>query len=549
MANPIFNMVRVRKVLGGRDILKDISLSFLPGAKIGIIGPNGSGKSTLMRIMAGIDTDFSGEAFAAPHVKVGYLAQDPKLNPESTVLEVVQEAFGEIQALIKKYEELNLRLCEPLDDKEMDKVLNESSRVQDEIEAKDGWDVDRKLDIAMEALGCPDKDQKIAVLSGGEKRRVALCRLLLSAPDLLLLDEPTNHLDAQSVEWLENHLKNYPGSVIIITHDRYFLDNITEWILELDGGHGVPWHTNYSKWLESKLEKLVLKEKQETARQKTLQREKDWIQNHKHKSSWRVSAYQDLLNQEKSTNVGLKEIPFPIPPRLGDKVMEAKDLTKSYGQRNLFKNLSFRLPPGGIVGIIGPNGAGKTTLFRMMIEEEAIDNGSLEIGSSVKISYVDQLLKNLDLEKTVYEELSSGKEYFSLGQSDVSVRAYISQFGFKGQDQQKKIKVLSGGEKHRLYLAKSIMNGGNVLLLDEPTNDLDIDTVRALEDGLLNFSGCAVIISHDRWFLDRVATHILSFEKDNVVWFEGNYHEYRENKLQRLGKEGDKPHKKLMHHA
>lgn len=549
MPNFIYNIVNLRKNINGRDILRDIYLSFFHGAKIGIIGQNGSGKSTMLKIMAGVDKDFSGEAFPEKGIKIGYLPQEPVLDPNKTVLEVVEESVSDIKALIKKFDSLNEKLGEELTDEEMSKILEQTAQLQDQIDAKNGWEIDRVLELAMDALRCPPSETRVTVLSGGEKRRVALCRLLLEKPDLLLLDEPTNHLDAESIQWLERHLKEFPGTIVTITHDRYFLDNVTEWILELDRGSGIPWQSNYSSWLDQKTKKLAAEEKQESVRQKTLLREREWInlnpKARQAKSKWRISAYQDLLkehNQEKAES--FREIQFPQPPRLGDNVVEAKNLTKSYGDRLLFENLSFKLPPGGIVGIIGPNGAGKTTLFRMLMGLEKQDSGDISIGESVKISYVDQTRETLTHDKTVYQELSGGKELIQIGNREIPARSYISSFGFKGADQQKIVGNLSGGERNRLNLAKLVMSGGNLLLLDEPTNDLDVDTLRALEDGLMAFPGCAVVISHDRWFLDRIATHILAFEGDSqVTWFEGNYQDYLADKRRRLGDSAVNPHR------
>ncbi len=545
MANYIFNMVDLRKHVNGKEILKGIYLSFLPGAKIGVIGANGAGKSTLLRIMAGIDKDFTGEAFPAKGVTVGYLPQEPELDAERTVQQNVELAFVETKELLKKYEEINMKMCEPLSDDEMNACIEESSKIQEELDRLDAWDLDRKIEIAMDALRCPDPEVSVTTLSGGEKRRVALCQLLLKKPDLLLLDEPTNHLDAESVQWLERHLQEYSGTVVVVTHDRYFLDNVTEWILELDRGQGVPWHTNYSKWLDGKLKKMGEEEKSESARQKTLQRELEWMnmspKARQSKSKWRVQRYQDLVSQS-SEKASTREIVFPPAPRLGDVVVEASHLEKSYGDKLLFDDLEFRLPPGGIVGVIGPNGAGKTSLFKMIAGQEKADGGELKLGDTVQISYVDQNRESLDSEKTVFEELSGGRDHIQVGNKEIASRAYLSTFGFRGSDQQKIVGSLSGGERNRLYLAKLVMEGGNLLLLDEPTNDLDVDTLRALEDGLQSFSGCAVVISHDRWFLDRIATHILAFEGESkVTWFEGNYQDYIADKKMRLGEDAVNP--------
>lgn len=546
MANYIFNMVNMRKVINGKEIIKGMYLSFLPGAKIGVIGNNGAGKSTLLRIMAGVDTNFSGEAFPAKGIKVGYLPQEPELNPEKNVQQNIEEAFADTKALLQKFEDLNMKMCEPLDDAEMQKVINEAARVQDQLDACNAWELDRTIEIAMDALRCPPADADVKNLSGGERRRVALCRLLLSKPDMLLLDEPTNHLDAESVQWLERHLKEFPGTVVCVTHDRYFLDNVTEWVLELDRGEGIPWHTNYSAWLEQKIKRLGEEEKQESVRQKTLKRELEWVQMspkaRQAKAKWRVSAYQQMVNESNEQYETIKEIPFPPAPRLGDVVVEAENLSKGFGDRLLFDNLNFRLPPGGIVGVIGANGAGKSTLFKMIVGAEKPDSGALRLGETVKVSYVDQNRETLAGNKTVFDELSGGRDLIQVGNRELAARSYIASFGFRGSDQQKLVGNLSGGERNRLNLAKLIMNGGNLLLLDEPTNDLDVDTLRALEDGLVNFPGCAVVISHDRWFLDRIATHIMAFEGDSrVVWFEGNYQDYIEDKRRRLGDDAVNP--------
>ncbi|MBM3381312.1 MAG: energy-dependent translational throttle protein EttA [Betaproteobacteria bacterium] len=546
MANYIFNMVNLRKVINGKEIIKGMYLSFLPGAKIGVIGNNGAGKSTLLRIMAGVDTNFSGEAFPAKGIKVGYLPQEPELNAEKNVQQNIEEAFAETKALLQKFEDLNMKMCEPLDDAEMQKVINEAARVQDQLDACNAWELDRTIEIAMDALRCPPAEADVKNLSGGEKRRVALCRLLLSKPDMLLLDEPTNHLDAESVQWLERHLKEFPGTVVCVTHDRYFLDNVTEWVLELDRGEGIPWHTNYSAWLEQKIKRLGEEEKQESVRQKTLKRELEWVQMspkaRQAKAKWRVSAYQQMVNESNEQYETIKELPFPPAPRLGDVVVEAENLTKGFGDKLLFDNLSFKLPPGGIVGVIGANGAGKSTLFKMIVGLEKPDGGALRLGDTVKVSYVDQNRETLSGNKTVFDELSGGRDLLPVGNREIASRSYIASFGFRGSDQQKLVGNLSGGERNRLNLAKLIMNGGNLLLLDEPTNDLDVDTLRALEDGLVNFPGCAVVISHDRWFLDRIATHIMSFEGDSrVVWFEGNYQDYIEDKRRRLGDDAVNP--------
>ncbi len=556
MANYIFNMIRMRKNINGKDILKDIYLSFFHGAKIGIVGTNGAGKSTLLKIMAGIDKDFSGEAFPEKGTKIGYLPQEPVLNPDKNVIENIEEAVQDIKNLINKFDALNERLGEPLSDNEMNKILEQTSVLQDQIDAKNGWDIDRTLEIAMDALRCPAGDAKVSTLSGGELRRVALCKLLLEKPDLLLLDEPTNHLDAESIQWLERYLKEFPGTIVTVTHDRYFLDNVTQWVLELDRGEGIPWHGNYSSWLEQKTKRLAEEEKQESVRQKTLKRELEWMslspKARQAKSKWRISSYNDLLKEQSDKIEGNREIYFPPVPRLGDNVVDAVNLSKSFGDKLLFENLNFKLPPGGIVGIIGPNGAGKSTLFKLITGLDKPDSGELRVGETVKISYVDQNRETLSGNKTVFEELSGGKDLIQVGSKEIPSRTYISSFGFRGPDQQKIVGKLSGGERNRLNLAKLIMNGGNLLLLDEPTNDLDVDTLRALEDALVSFAGCAVVISHDRWFLDRIATHILAFEgESNVVWFEGNYQDYMVDKKRRLGDDAVNPkrlkYKKLAH--
>ena len=548
-AQYIFTMQDLRKVVPpSREILKGIWLSFLPGAKIGVIGGNGAGKSTLLRIMAGVEKDFLGEARPADGIRVGYLPQEPKLDPDKTVYGNVALAVKDQLDLLKHYEELSMRLGEDLPQDEMDKLIAEHGRVQDQIEAQGAWDVERQLEIAMDALRLPPPDQDVTVLSGGERRRVALCRVLLEKPDLLLLDEPTNHLDSDSVFWLERHLAEFPGTVVAITHDRYFLDNVAGWILELDRGKGIPWQGNYSSWLEQKKKRLAVEEKQESARQKTLERELEWVRAapkaRQAKSKARLTAYEELLKQSQEARQEVAEISIPPAPRLGDIVVVAEGLQKAYGDRLLFDDMSFRLPRGGIVGIIGPNGAGKTTLFRMLVGQEKPDKGTLTIGETVQFAYVDQSRDALSGDKTVWEEISSGIETFEMGKRRVQSRAYVGQFGFKGQDQQKRVKDLSGGERNRVHLAKMLRTGGNLLLLDEPTNDLDVDTLRALEEALLNFAGCALVISHDRWFLDRIATHILAFEGDSrVVWFAGNCRDYEQDRRRRLGKDADQPHR------
>jgi sulfate-transporting ATPase len=545
----IFVMKDLRKVVPPkREVLKGIWLSFYPGAKIGVIGPNGAGKSTVLRIMAGVDRDFIGEAWPADGVRVGHLSQEPRLDAQKDVRGNVEEGVAEVRALLTRFDELNARLAEPLDPDEMEKVLEEQGRVQDAIEAANGWDLDRTVEIAMDALRVPAGDADVATLSGGEVRRVALCRLLLQKPDLLLLDEPTNHLDAESVAWLERHLKEYPGTVVAITHDRYFLDNVAGWILELDRGAGIPWEGNYSSWLEQKRERLEREEKQDRARQRTLERELEWVRMspraRQAKSRARLTAYEAMLGEERSERESAAEITIPAGPRLGDLVVEARGLHKGYGDRLLIEDLSFNLPRGGIVGVIGPNGAGKTTLFRMITGQDEPDRGTLRVGESVKLAYVDQSRDVLDPAKTVWEEISDGAEQMTLGRRQIASRAYVAAFNFKGADQQKRVGDLSGGERNRVHLAKVVKSGGNCLLLDEPTNDLDVDTLRALEDALLGFAGCAVVISHDRWFLNRIATHILAFEGESrVVWFEGNYDDYESDRKKRLGAAAEQPHR------
>ena len=548
----IFTMKDLRKVTPqGKEILKGIWLSFYHGAKIGILGANGAGKSTLLRIMAGVDTDFAGEAFAAAGVTVGHLPQEPVLSAGKTVLECVEEAVAETRALLDRFDALSMQLGEPLSDDEMDAVLTEQGRVQERIEALGAWDLDSRVELAMDALRLPPGEQPADSLSGGERRRVALCQVLLRQPDLLLLDEPTNHLDAESVAWLEQHLAAYPGTVVAITHDRYFLDNVAGWILELDRGAGIPWEGNYSSWLEQKEQRLASEEKETSARRRTLQRELEWIRMapraRQAKGKARISRYEELLAEEQAADrrAAGREISIPPGPRLGDLVIEADGVTKALGDKLLVEDLSFRLPPGGIVGVIGPNGAGKTTLFRMMVGEEAPDAGTLRIGETVSLAYVDQSRAGLDGGRSVWEEISDGgRELIQVGRREVNSRAYATQFGFRGADQQKKVSALSGGERNRLHLAKLLKSGGNVLLLDEPTNDLDVDTLRALEEALVSFAGCAVVISHDRWFLDRIATHVLAFEGDSrTVWFEGGYQDYEADRHRRLGAEADQPHR------
>ncbi len=529
-------------------VLKDIWLSFLPGAKIGVLGLNGAGKSTLLRIMAGEDPDFIGEAFPAEGITRGFLPQEPRLDPSKTVLGNVEEGVAEVRGLLTEYDEINARFAEELSAEEMDKVLEEQGRIQDRIEAANGWDLDSRVELAMEALRLPPADADVATLSGGERRRVALCRLLLRSPDLLLLDEPTNHLDAESVAWLERFLKDYHGTVVAVTHDRYFLDNVAGWILELDRGSGIPWEGNYSSWLEQKQNRLALEEKQETKRQRTLQRELDWIRMspraRQAKGKARVNAYEELLKQDTAQKIEQVEIYIPPGPRLGDIVVEARGVRKGYGDLLLMDEVTFTLPRGGIVGVIGPNGAGKTTLFRMITGKEQPDAGTLRIGDTVQIGYVDQSRDALAPEKSVWEEISGGHDEVELGKRTVASRAYVSWFNFKGRDQQRKVGTLSGGERNRVHLAKLLKGGANLLLLDEPTNDLDVDTLRALEDALLAFPGCVAVISHDRWFLDRIATHMLAFEGESkVVWFEGNYQDYEADRHRRLGADADQPHR------
>ena len=551
----IFSMNRVGKVLpsSNRIILKDICLSFFYGAKIGIIGLNGSGKSTLMKIIAGVEQSYQGEVVWAPGYSVGYLEQEPQMDPEKTVLEVVQEGVQEIMDVLKEYEEVNLKFCEPMSDDEMNKLIERQGELTEKIEHCGGWEIDSKLERAMDALQCPPSDAKIANLSGGERRRVALCRLLLQQPDVLLLDEPTNHLDTESIQWLEAHLQQYKGTVIAVTHDRYFLDDVAGWILELDRGEGIPWKGNYSSWLEQKTKRLEMEEKQESKRRKTLERELEWVRmapKARHaKSKARLGAYEKLASQDGKEKEANLEIYIPDGPKLGNKVIQFNDVSKAYGDKLLFEHLSFVLPPAGIVGVIGPNGAGKTTLFRLIMGLEQPDNGDITIGETVKLAYVDQQHKSIDPDKTVFQTIADGSDWIRLGKRDVNARAYVSRFNFTGSDQEKRCGILSGGERNRLHLALTLKDEGNVLLLDEPTNDVDVNTIRALEEGLGNFAGCAVVISHDRWFLDRIATHILAFEGDSQVYFfEGTYSEYEENKKKRLGDEEPKrfKYKKLM---
>ncbi len=555
MTQYIYTMHRVSKIVPpNRSILKDISLSFFPGAKIGVLGLNGSGKSTLLKIMAGVDQEYDGEALPAPGIRIGYLPQEPVLDPAKTVREVVEEGVAEVVTALRRFEEVSAAFADP--DADFEKLLAEQAELQAKIDALDGWSLGRRLEIAADALRLPDWDAKTAHLSGGEKRRVALCRLLLSNPEMLLLDEPTNHLDAESVAWLERYLKEYPGTVIAVTHDRYFLDNVAGWILELDRGHGIPWQGNYSSWLEQKEIRLQTEEKQETARIRAMQAELEWVRSNpkgRHaKSKARLARFEELASQEFQQRSETREIYIPPGPRLGDLVVEVQHLKKGYGDRLLIDDLSLNLPPGGIVGIIGPNGAGKTTLFRMLVGQETPDAGTIRIGETVKLAYVDQSRETLDPNKTVWEEISAGLDTIEVGGYRTPSRAYVGRFNFRGPDQQKRIKDLSGGERNRVHLAKLLKSGGNVLLLDEPTNDLDVETLRALEEALLAFPGCVVVISHDRWFLDRIATHILAFEGDSrVVWFEGNYADYEADRRRRLGEEAIRPHrikyKRLSH--
>jgi ATP-binding cassette ChvD family protein len=550
---PAYQYIYVMKGLGksyagGREVLRDIWLSFLPGAKIGVLGPNGAGKSTLLRIMAGEERDFSGEAWAAEGVTVGFLPQEPQLDPDKDVAGNILEGLAATKALLDRFEAVSARFAEDLSPEEMDALIAEQGELQEKIDQANGWELDRTVEIAMDALRCPPGDMKVTSLSGGERRRVALCRLLLQRPDLLLLDEPTNHLDAESVAWLQRFLKDYPGTVVTITHDRYFLDEVAGWILELDRGHGIPFEGNYSSWLEQKQARLAQEGRQEEARRRTLERELEWVRQspraRQAKSKARLSAYEALVAQSREKAPETAQIVLPPGPRLGDLVLEAEGLTKAYGDRLLIENLSFRLPPGGIVGVIGPNGAGKTTLFRMIVGAEAPQAGRLRLGDSVKLGYVDQSRDTLNGANTVWQEISGGQEEIDLGRRKIASRAYCALFNFRGPDQQKKVGQLSGGERNRVHLAKMLKEGANLLLLDEPTNDLDVDTLRALEDALDDFPGCAVIITHDRWFLDRIATHILAFEGDSqVVWFEGNYADYEADRRRRLGAAAEQPHR------
>ena len=544
----IFQITDLTKKFGQRELLKNINLAFYPGAKIGLLGRNGAGKSTLMKIMAGIDKEYEGEARLAEGFTVGYLEQEPQLDPEKTVFENVMDGVEQSRAILRRYEEINAKFAEPLDDDEMEKLLAEQSTVQDEIDAKNLWDLDRQVEIAMDAMNLPPGDWGVTNLSGGERRRVALCRLLLEKPDLLLLDEPTNHLDAESVLWLEHYLADYAGTVVAVTHDRYFLDNVAKWILEVDHGRGIPFEGNYSSWLEQKQARMALEEKQASARQKTLTKELEWIRMspkaRQAKSKARVAAYEKLAAEEAASRDTEVEIAVPASRPLGDQVIDAEGLSKAFGDKLLFENLSFRIPPGGIVGIIGPNGAGKTTLFRMLVGKEEPDAGTIKVGSTVDVGYVDQSRDALDPEKTVFEEISGGHDTIQLGKRTVNSRSYVAKFNFMGPDQQKKVGTLSGGERNRVHLAKLLRAGCNLLLLDEPTNDLDVDTLRSLEEGITNFAGSVVVITHDRWFLDRLATHIIAFEGDGYVHVcEGNFDVYEQSRKERLGADADEPHR------
>lgn len=545
----VFVMQNLTKVFpGGKELFKGITLSFLPGAKIGVLGVNGAGKSTLLKIMAGVDKEFNGEAWAADGVKVGYLEQEPKLDPTKNVMENVMDGLGETRDLLAEFEAVSAKFAEPMSDDEMNALIEKQAELQEKIDACNGWDLERTIQIAMDALRCPPAEADVTKLSGGEKRRVALCRLLLQKPDLLLLDEPTNHLDAESVAWLEQHLKDYKGTVVMVTHDRYFLDNVTGWILELDRGQGIPYEGNYSSWLEQKQKRLEQEAREESARQKTLANELEWIQKNpkarQAKSKARINAYDELLSQAVKDKITHAYINIPMTDRLGDLVIEAQNISKAFGDRVLIDNLSFKIPKGAIVGIIGPNGAGKTTLFKMITGQETPDSGTIKIGETVDLGYVDQTRDELNANKNVWEEISDGLDIIELGKKQMPSRAYVGQFNFKGADQQKKVGQLSGGERNRVHLAKMLRKGANVIMLDEPTNDLDVDTLRSLEEGIMNYPGCVLVTSHDRWFLDRLATHILAYEDEgHVEWFEGNFEEYEKDKRRRLGDEACRPHR------
>jgi len=549
----IYSMIGVSRTFGQKQIIKDISLSYFYGAKIGVLGLNGSGKSTLLKIMAGVDTDYNGEITKSAGFTIGYLEQEPLVDSEKSVREVVEEGVKPVKDLLNEFDQINEKFADPMDDEEMNALLERQGKVQEQLDAADAWDLDSRLDMAMDALRCPPPDASVKVISGGERRRVALCRLLLQKPDILLLDEPTNHLDAETIAWLEHHLQQYEGTVIAVTHDRYFLDNVAGWILELDRGEGIPWKGNYSSWLSQKEDRLRVEEKKETERQKTLQRELDWIhmspKGRHAKARARITSYESLLNQEQEKRQRDLELFIPAGPRLGNIVIESEGVRKAYGDNILVDNLNFALPPGGIIGVVGPNGAGKTTLFRMIVGEEKPDAGSIRVGETVKLAYVNQSRDILDPDKTVWQLISDGRDVIRLGNRDINSRAYVSQFNLNGTDQQKKVGQLSGGERNRVQLALMLKEGANVLLLDEPTNDLDVNTMRALEEALENFAGCAVVISHDRWFLDRIATHILAFEGESkAVWFEGNYSEYEENLKERLGVSELIPHRIKYRH-
>ncbi len=544
----IYSMVKVSKFHNTKPVLKDISLSYFYGAKIGVLGLNGSGKSSLLRILAGVDDNFDGETILSPGHTVGFLEQEPQFNEDKTVMEVVEEGVQELVDLLADFNQISSKFADPMSDEEMNKLIEKQGAIQERIDAANAWDLDSRLEMAMDALRCPGGETKMKILSGGEKRRVALCRLLLSKPDILLLDEPTNHLDAETVAWLERHLQQYEGTVIAVTHDRYFLDNVAGWILELDRGRGIPWKGNYSSWLDQKQNRLSQEEKSESDRQKTLKRELDWIRmtpkGRQTKAKARINAYEEMLSEKRSKSSGEMEIFIPPGPRLGKVVIKAEGVKKVFDDRILFENMDFSLPPGGIVGIVGPNGAGKTTLFNMIIGREKASGGNFQTGESVSLAYVDQMRDDLDPEKTIWEVISGGLEILELGQRSFNSRAYVGRFNFSGSDQQKKVGVLSGGERNRVQLARILKQEANVLLLDEPTNDLDVNTMRALEEALENFAGCAVVISHDRWFLDRIATHILAFEgNSDIIWFEGNYSDYEEDRKKRLGAEADQPHR------